>query len=394
MDTRSTTKTQMHLTPPEAVQEQTKIRPETLARLKKLHDRDALGDYKVSKDAVLHCHIPVCIGYGSGSMGSEELAALVNGIREKGYDFTIYPAPRKQFDKEKEDPYSVWLRDNEALLSEVEGKVILENQWRETEQWKVANVQYEQFKSKNEGLIKNLLTRDVAQYLKRKKTSSVESSSSIGEAEITQHMLSCVVDCVSWMVPRPTDQDTKVTRTNVLIYTHNLPQLMQNVFQNAEKIGCLHNSLVHVEPKFEQLIVQADTVSASTVSPQQYAQSLSSNEPGLTPFQKEALVTISNLCFINKTVDPLYAGKVLAAMVSAFERGSSNQDEVPAVLASPILTVVPSAGRASELGMFGGSPEQRDRRSSVSATSSPPSSQSSPLSSSPPSSSSLFTQRI
>src|SRR5262245_41266555 len=53
----------------------------------------------------IHCHIPVCI---DKPIVDVKLAALVTALKKKGYDYTIYLAPRETRPDDKVLPLEAW----------------------------------------------------------------------------------------------------------------------------------------------------------------------------------------------------------------------------------------------------------------------------------------------
>lgn len=315
------------------------LRPDTYTKLNSLVKRigtsgQLSGHPAVSTGIKVHCHVPVCIGYGPGTMSPENLSALVLDLQTKGYDFTIYAAPRKQFDNEDEDPYVVWQRENADLLRQVGHKVILEAEWRKSDCWIKANAKYLSYKERNSVTVEALLTQDVRKYLERQKTKlPSDNANTLGQEEIKAHMLGCVVDILSWM--ESVDQPPPIEKLNVLVYTHDLTQLMKNAINSAGKIGYILGSLLHIEPKFEEKLGLDTVQQNSAVSPLQYAKTLS-GEPGLSLAEQQALSAIV-LAGLNGGVDTLELAKFATAMVNECEskrRDEYGEEVVPVIQAS------------------------------------------------------------
>jgi hypothetical protein len=315
----------------------TTLNPSTFKQILNILKRGKLDEHPFDSGMKVHCHIPVCIGYGSETMSVDDLTALVNGVTERGYDLTVYAAPRKKFDNEDEDPYIAWQRENQSILKVIGSRIVLESEWRKSPAWKEANDRYNSFKTKDPDLIERLLTDDVKKWVRRqanKRNSNPVTQQA--EVETREHQLACVVDSISWMTP---EGCSKINKLNVLMYTHDLPGLMRNAIQNAKNIGYVQGSLQHIKPEFELQHVKMEAYSA--VSPVQYAQGLSSD--GLSTAETQALETITSLC-LDKKVDELYLAKVVAHMVNAFEsqRRQSHQPEM-----APIATSISSSAAES-----------------------------------------------
>lgn len=332
---------------------QTEFKGESFARLNTLVKRGNLASHDITK-ATVHCHIPVCIGYGNGTISPEELSTLIEHIKEKGYSFTIYAAPRAKFEKESEDPYVLWKRENSVLLDSIKDNVVLESDWRKTERWMQAKAKFDAFEKNDPALIKRVLDADVQSYLKRHENAV--------EDEIRQHMRDCAIDCLSWMIEKPQDPKVALDCINVLCYSHDLTQLMRNMNQNAERIGYLQGSLLHIQPKYKEAIVHAHERD-TTASPVQYAQTLraeSYQDGGLTQAQLDALKAISTVCLL-QGVDELYLAKVATSMVLAFEQGRVSAQAAPTPTTTPTSHwgAMPKQPSVANMGVFGSSDSSR-----------------------------------
>lgn len=316
----------------------TTLNPGTFKQILNILKRGKLGEHPFDSGVKVHCHIPVCIGYGSETMSVDDLTALVNGVTERGYDLTVYAAPRKKFDNEGEDPYIAWKREYQSILKVIGNRIVLESEWRELPAWKEANDRYNNFKKKDPDLVERLLRDDVNKWLRRQ--ANKPNSNPVtkqAELETREHQLACVIDSISWMTPAGC---SNINELNVLMYAHDLPGLMRNAIQNAEKIGYVQGSLQHIKPEFVLQQVKADVNSA--VSPVQYAQALYySNGLSMSVMETQALETIGALC-LEKKVDELYLAKVVAAMVNAFE-SQRRQYQVEMAQMGPVVSSLPAS---------------------------------------------------
>lgn len=276
---------------------QTTLDERTWASFKKLFARQKLGTVPFSSSIKVHCHIPVCIGYGK-DIGSGELAAMIKNITSQGYDYTIYAAPRQKYPHEEEDPYEVWKKENAELLQSIDpAKIILEKDWRERPEWKKASDLYTAFRldpEKNR-IIEMLLTKDAAKYSRTR--------ANIATDAITKHQLDCVIDCLSWMEPLSVKPNEPLSRINVLFYNHNLTQVMRNAFQNAEKIGYVLGSLTHLEPKYKDTLEHA---------PEPAPDFVLGPAPELSLTEQQLLQTVTSTLVTQKNTDPLYNAKVIS----------------------------------------------------------------------------------
>lgn len=297
---------------------QTQLKEGSWTPVARILQREKIANIPFSSNMKVHCHIPVCAGY-DGSIPSEELAALVDGIRAKGdnYDYTIYISPRdNQYEGETEDPLTVWKRENEELLKIVPPeKIVLERDYRATPKWKAAQKRYtdfcqtDRFKS-----IEGLLDNDVEKYFKRHQNVAREA--------IKKHMIDCAIDCLSWsemleydieLSPNDADIDVASSRTapiveleslNVLFYTHELTQIMRNVLQNAGHIKYVLGSLIHVKPEFSATLTNEHKVNPN------YTVEHATN---LSECDKQVLQAVTETVVLQKA-DPLWASKLLHMM--------------------------------------------------------------------------------
>ncbi|MBX3709337.1 MAG: hypothetical protein KIT56_02330 [Gammaproteobacteria bacterium] len=248
--------------------------------------------------SMVHCHIPVCIGY-KGGLSAEELAATIDGVIKKKYDYTIYLAPRDQSDGDLESPLVAWKRENAELLKRVpSNKIIKESEWRGKEIWKKAAALYAQFEQKKTDTIKGLLEKDV---ISKKKTPSFKD---VSEEAIASHMIQCAIDCLSWMQPQQEAQENSVQVMNVLLYHHPLTQVMHNMLLNAGTIGYVPNSLIHVKPRYNRNVQQ----NVSKVDPVLCA------EPEDLSLEARDFISSVALQLAGLGVDPRYLGRVLATL--------------------------------------------------------------------------------
>lgn len=226
-----------------------KLNPETWSRLVKyLHPTKPTGsadkqqspstdsdDKQLSltkKTRKKHVHIPDCVGY-SGAIKPEERIALIQGVLEWECEFTYYLCPKDQAALDS------WLNENTDFYNSYKDKIILISKWRESEQWQNAAKIYDAYRAgdRKDAITLSIAT-DVVAFWDRHKE--------VPEHQITDHILQEVKDCLSWMTPQDSTNDS----VNVLMYKHDVTKAMFDVFQNYKKLG-YKEPLIHCQFKFE-----------------------------------------------------------------------------------------------------------------------------------------------
>lgn len=267
----------------------------------------------------VHCRIPKCLGYEKENSNNEteeakeqrlvkeanEFEALIKGIIEKNYNYTIYLAPKDI--KALHD----WLLTNAKILQAIpKNKIVLLSEWRKTETWKLAFQRYQNLYSLVEKLsdidLKNI-NEEQNQLLEQSKklfnpvtdegkiieeakkilnsltsmlaidiakTKKRESFINMSEDQISDHIKVETTDYISWKQLLSDDgTEPENGEINVLMYQHDLFKSMQIIDSFADKMGYTRNTPIHIKPETEEVLVE-DTVQnkdhshEETVAPQ------------------------------------------------------------------------------------------------------------------------------
>lgn len=387
----------------------TMLKEDCFAEVIKLRNAGYLGKLKMSNDVKIHFHIPVCIGLENyaQSYDSDELLALITAIEAiDNTDYTVYLAPWQVSEKGKDENFKAWEQNNTSLLDKIQGHHVLEDKWRENDQWKSSKSLFDTYTDKNNKVVGDLLntqdsfTKNHLEQIKDEIAKNKESANKAADdnagqdegaikavdekssqdaaisdvmAKSRAHNISCVVDCISWMTQKPVGKDEQIKRLNVLVYPHVLGALMKHVIRKSEAIVGVPKALTHINPSFS-VVFENNHAIQPVPSSRSMLRRTTDHDQELSAVEAQAVQLLAHA--LHEKNDPLFLAKAISNLLDEFQRKNKQFSEpndnksIPAAL-NPVSNL-------GTIGFFSSSSAAQASSLPASASAHPPQASESP----------------
>lgn len=171
-----------------------------------------LNAYKQSSEKII---IPLCIG-GDETYTGDQLYALLNAANKIGLPFTFY------LDSNDDIFFAKWSSQNSDFLKEIAKNHEVISDTRQSERWKMLKQAYVEFSNDplRAEVLTGMLKKDIDARLRNHPERKAE--------DVKKHLEDTLVDLLYF-------HSEKEGRKNILMYPHQLSQIMFNALQNLKQ---------------------------------------------------------------------------------------------------------------------------------------------------------------